>query len=144
MLLNVKKLKPGVARKVHVLSAALLWTAIGGLLFFRGINYLYPSGMFWLGLLGVAAGTAKSFLILDRSARRGLERIQKFSDNTCIGAVYSWKTWLVVLAMIGMGIVMRKTSLPSAVVGTVCIGIGWALVFSSRHAWISWFRWKNR
>ena len=143
MFSNIRKLKPGVARKVHVLSAALLWTAIGGLLLYRGISYLLPSGEFWLGGVGVAAGTIKSLLILGRSALKGLERIKKFSNNTCIGAVYSWKTWLVVLAMITMGMMMRKASLPEPLIGTVCIAIGWALVFSSRHAWITWQQWKT-
>ena len=139
---GIRNFKPGVARKVHILSAALLWTVIGGLLLYRGFSYLFSAGVFWLTIIGIAAGTAKSYYILDRSARKGLERIKTFSDNTCIGAVYSWKTWLVVLAMILFGIVIRKVSLPDSVVGTICVAIGWALIFSSRLAWNAWLHWK--
>lgn len=139
---TIKQYKPGVARKIHILSAASLWTIIGTLLLFRGFSYLNEAGRLWLILPGIAAGTLKSYLVLDRSARSGLDRIRNFSDNTCIGAVYSWKTWLVVLAMMFFGIFLRKLSLPHSIVGTICVTIGWALMFSSRHAWKEWAHFK--
>lgn len=138
MVRTIRNFKPGVARKVHIFSAALLWTIIGGLLLYRGVSYLSQAGGLWLIIPGVAAGTLKSYFILDRSARSGLDRIRNFSDNTCIGAVYSWKTWLVVLAMMAFGILLRNLSLPHLIVGTLCVAIGWALMFSSRHAWKEW------
>ena len=143
MVQSIRKYKPGVARKVHIFSAALLWTIIGGLLLYRGVSYLVEAGGLWLIVPGLAAGTLKSYVILDRSARSGLDRIRNFSDNTCIGAVYSWKTWMVVLAMMLFGILLRRLSLPDSVVGTICVTIGWALIFSSRHAWREWAVWKE-
>ncbi len=142
MVKTTRKFKPGVARKVHIFSAALLWTLIGGLLLYRGIGYLSQGEAFWLVLPGIAAGTIKSYFILDRSARSGLDRIRNFSDNTCIGAVYSWKTWLVVLAMMVFGMLLRNLSLPLLIIGTICVSIGWSLMFSSRHAWKEWANWK--
>jgi hypothetical protein len=139
---TIKTYKPGVARKVHIFSAALLWTIIGGLLLYRGVSYLIEAGELWLILPGIVAGTLKSYVVLDRSARSGLERIRKFSDNTCIGAVYSWKTWVAVLAMMLFGLLLRNLSLPYAALGTICSAIGWALLFSSRHAWRQWAHWK--
>ena len=144
MVQGIGKFKPGVARRVHIFSAALLWTFIGGLLLYRGFSYLLPGGEIWPVVLGIAAGTVKSYLILDRSARKGLERIGKFSDKTCIGAVYSWKTWLLVLIMMLAGFLIRGLSLPPAVTGTICLAIGWALVFSSRHAWSRWASWNAK
>lgn len=131
-----------MARKVHIISAASLWTVIGGLLLYRGIGYLLSAREVWLILPGITVGTLKSYFILDRSALRGIERIKNFSDNTCIGAVYSWKTWLVVVAMMLFGLIIRNLSLPYSIVGTVCVAIGWALAYSSRHAWRAWFNWK--
>ena len=139
----IRNLKPGVARKIHILSAALLWTILGALLLYRGVSYLSQGEGLWLVLPGIAAGTVKSYVILDRAARRGLQRIRNFSDNTCIGAVYSWKTWLIVLAMGAFGIVMRHLSMPFSILGTICVAIGWSLVFSSRHGWREWYNWKT-
>lgn len=144
MAQTIRDLKPGVARKVHIFSAALLWTCIGSLLLYRGTSLLMQDDSGWLFFPAVAAGTLKSFVILDRSARRGLERIRNFSDNTCIGAVYSWKTWGVVLGMMTFGVLLRKLMLPNPIIGTLLIAIGWALVFSSRHGWIAWAHWKDK
>jgi len=144
MAYGIRKLKPGVARRVHVFSAAFLWSFIGCLLLYRGYSLLSHGGSLWFLLLGWLAGTAKSVFVLDRAARQGLERIRHFSDNTCIGAVYSWKTWLLAIAMMVFGFSLRSLSLPPNLIGTLCIAIGWALLFSSRHAWKTWIHWKSK
>jgi hypothetical protein len=135
---GLKRFKPGVERSVHLVCAAGLWTAIGIFLIYRGISYLKSAELIWLIVAGIILGTLKSRLILDRAALKGVARIRQFADNTCIGAVYSWKTWILVAAMICSGIWLRKSSVPSALIGTLLIGVGWALLFSSRHAWLAW------
>lgn len=137
------RFKPGVSPRVHLACAAGLWTAIGGFLLLRGIILLKNDSGVWLIVAGILLGSLKSLLILDRSARRGIERISTFADNTCIGAVYSWKTWLLVLTMMAMGILVRTLDFPPLLVGTVCVAIGWALIFSSRYGWQSWITWNK-
>ncbi len=140
---SLKLYKPGVNRRVHLGCTAGLWTGIGIFLLIRGIILLKSGDGLWLIGAGVAVGSVKSFYILDRTALKGIKRISRFADNTCIGAVYSWKTWLLVIAMMGVGIVLRKMAISPLVVGTICVAIGWALAFSSRHAWKSWLSWKQ-
>lgn len=135
---RLKHFKPGVERSVHLVCAAGLWTAIGLFLIFRGIGYLRSAELIWLVAVGVVLGSLKSRLMLDHAAIKGVERIKRFADNTCIGAVYSWKTWILVVAMICSGIWLRHSSIPPALIGTLCIGVGWSLLFSSRHAWLAW------
>lgn len=139
-----KRFKPGVSPRVHLACAAGLWTGIGVFLLIRGTILLKSGSGLWLVAAGIFLGSLKSFLILDRSARRGIDRISRFADNTCIGAVYSWKTWLLVLAMMGMGILVRTLAFPPLLVGTACVAIGWALIFSSRYGWQSWTNWHRR
>ncbi|OQX10200.1 MAG: hypothetical protein BWK76_21055 [Desulfobulbaceae bacterium A2] len=133
-----RRLRPAVGRQTHVLAAALLWTLIGLLLLARGLGRLWPQDLWWLPA-ALLLGTGKSFLILDRSARRGLHRILAFADATCLGAVFAWKSWLLVVLMVGAGLVLRRLSLPDWVLGTALCAVGWALIFSSRHAWRQWF-----
>jgi hypothetical protein len=140
---GLKRFKPGVTRRVHLGCTAGLWTAIGIFLSVRGIILLKSGNGLWLIVVGLLLGSAKSFIILDRSALRGIDRISRFADNTCIGAVYSWKVWLLVLGMMMMGIILRNLSLSPLLVGTMCVAIGWALVFSSRYAWKSWVTWEQ-
>jgi hypothetical protein len=136
--------KPGVSRAVHLFAAPFLWTAIGTLLMVRGFGWIGPGPARWLVLLALVIGTLKSRFVLDKTARKSLKRIMEMNDNTCIGAVYSWKTWLLVGLMMAFGITMRRLTDPGMVIGTLYVAIGWALFLSSRHGWKEWYRWINR
>ena len=136
--------KPGVNRKTLLFWSALLWSGIGLMLVFKGAVLLIgiDERLALKGstiALGVAAGSLKSFIILDKSARRGIHRILQFQDGTCLGAVYSTKTWLLVFAMMGFGIFLRNSSISAIVLCFIYFAIGWALLFSSRLAWRKWF-----
>ncbi len=136
----LSKLKPGVSPKTHLILASILWTTIGLVLLYRGFVYLRADNLLPVMLLGIILGSVKSRLILDRSAVKGVDRIKRFGDNTCIGAVYSWQTWLLVLAMMVLGIMLRASSLPPFLIGLVCTAIGWALIYSSRFGWKEIYR----
>ncbi len=114
------------------------------MLMVRGFNWIGPGMSRWLVLLSLGLGTTKSLLVLDRTARKSLQRIMELDDNTCIGAVYSWKTWLLVALMMTFGITMRRLTEPGMVIGTLYMAIGWALFFSSRHGWLQWLQWIRR
>ena len=142
MLKSFSKFKPGAKKKTILLLSAVLWTAIGIMLFFRGVNWLMQlRDMRWYILSGgIVVGVLKSYCILDKTARRGIDRILSFADGTCLGAVYSIKTWLLVVCMMTAGIILRNSSLPVSVLSFLYIAIGSALGFSSRLAWLSWLR----
>ena len=134
------RFKPGVKQHTLLLMSACLWTAIGLLLVAKGgyrfsqLEQHHPAVV----LSAFVAGSLKSYLILDRVARRGIERILKFKDGTCLGAVYSVKTWIVVLFMITMGVILRNSSFPGNILCFVYMTVGWALLMSSRLAWRAW------
>lgn len=122
--------------------AALFWTAIGLMLFVRGILQLELAHKFILALPAILLGAAKSRYVLDKAAKKNIGRILSFDDGTCLGAVFSAKTWLLILLMSGSGMILRHLGLPHAVLGFILMIIGPALILSSRHAWIAW--WKTR
>jgi len=138
------KFKPGVPRQIHLLLAASLWSIIGIFLMTRGMSWLTTTERLWLTIPAIIAGSLKSLFILDNSARKGVHRILELADGTCLGAVYSIKTWLLVLIMIGSGFVLRHSSLPKELLGGLYMTIGWALFFSSRHAWQAWRSLSNQ
>lgn len=137
---NLKRYKPGVEKRVHLLLAAFLWTMVGILLLFRGGGWLIEAGELWMILPALLFGSVKSLLILDKAAEKGIQRILQFDDNTCLGAVYSFKTWLLVLAMMATGFLLRQSSLPRTLLGFFYAAIGWALFLSSRKAWRAWLK----
>jgi hypothetical protein len=130
--------KPGVSVRTHLLLAALIWSLVGFFLLINGFVLVALRDHLFYGLAGMVLGSAKSFFILDRVARKNLQRIKEFNDKVCIGSVYSWKTWVLVLGMIGLGRFLRTTVLPGDVVGFVYSAVGWALMLSSRLMWGEW------
>ena len=140
---GLRSIKPGVNRKVHLIAAALLWTVVGTVLILRGLRWINPVENGWFVPAALAIGTLKSVFVLDKSARRGVKRIVKMSDDTCLGAVYSWKTWILVVIMITSGILLRTIFEPGKYIGTLYCAIGWALLLSSRFGWLEWFKWMR-
>ncbi|MGW8286954.1 MAG: hypothetical protein ACWGOD_01835 [Desulfobulbales bacterium] len=132
--------KPGVSIKTHLFSAGLIWSLVGcGLLFF-GFYLVSLNGNYWYAVAGLILGTVKTIFILDRVARKNVKRIKEFEDKVCLGSVYSWKTWMLVLAMILLGRYLRTSALPREIVGLIYIAVGWALLLASRLMWLTWKR----
>jgi hypothetical protein len=134
------RFKPGVKRRTLLLFSALLWTLIGMLLLLKGGYRLSQMHRGQLLVVGVSfvIGSIKSRLVLDKAARRGIGRILNFADGTCLGAVYSIKTWILVLCMMGLGVILRTSPIPTGLLSTISLTIGWALLLSSRLAWQAW------
>ncbi len=131
-------LKPGVSQSSHLFLAGLLWTVVGFGLIIRGVIWLEHSGQWWIIAVGLLLGSCKSLFVLDKTAQKGVRRILEFSDVTCVGAVYSIKTWLLVGCMMAAGYLLRHSSLPLPLLALSYITVGWGLLMSSRHAWIAW------
>jgi hypothetical protein len=129
-----------VSVRTHLFLAALIWSVVGFFLLTNGIVLISLKGHFWYAVVGLILGTVKTFFILDRVARKNVKRIEEFEDKVCIGSVYSWKTWLLVAAMIVLGRFLRTTVLPGEVVGLIYTAVGWALMLASRLMWQTWKR----
>lgn len=130
------RFKPDVSVKTRIFLAALLWSCIGLMLMWRGVNALAGSGKEWLLFISLVVGTFKSRMILDRVAVKNMARIFEKGEYSCLGGVYSWKTWLLVLAMIAMGRLLRASSLQVWLVGLIYVTVGWSLFWSSRKVWM--------
>ena len=139
----IQHVKPGVPRSVHLFVAPFFWTVIGCLLIARGFVWMGTEGGRWLILLSLFLGTFKSLLILDNVARKSSQRIVQFKDGTCLGAIYSWKSWLMVACMMTGGYLLRRFGHPGHWAGMLYCAIGWALCFSSRLGWAQWFTYRN-
>lgn len=137
------RLKPGASIRVHLLVAALIWSMVGLGLMTRGFLFVRPSGRYWFALLGAGLGTIKSIWVLDRVARKNIRRTSRMEDGACIGSVYSFKTWGLILCMILLGRLLRLSGLPGEYIGIVYCAIGWGLFLSSRLLWQARFQLKT-
>ncbi|MDW7773801.1 MAG: hypothetical protein SCH71_13020 [Desulfobulbaceae bacterium] len=141
---QLQRFKPGVNRAVHLFAAPLLWSVVGTMLITRGLGWMGYAEGGWIIVLALVIGTAKSILILDKTAQRVVQRIVRLRDGTCLGAVYSWKTWALVALMAVSGNILRIFFEPGMGIGAVYVAVGWALILSSRYGWLEWSRWITR
>lgn len=132
--------KPGVSVRTHLFLAGLIWSVVGFFLLTNGMIFILHGEKIWLAAVGFVLGTVKTFYVLDRVARKNITRIKEFEEKVCIGSVYSWKTWLLVAAMIGLGRFLRTTVLPAEIIGLLYTAVGWALMLASRLMWQEWHR----
>jgi hypothetical protein len=134
------RFRPDVGKSVHLFIAPLIWTAVGIMLMIRGLGWIGFSLTCRLLFIALFVGTVKSLTILDKSAKKNLTRIMTFNEKSCIGAVYPWRTWLLVILMMATGIALRSMTEPGLFLGTVYFAVGWGLLLSSRHGWEQWLR----
>ena len=132
----IARFKPNVSVKTRIFLAALLWSCIGLMLMWRGGHAVVGTGREWLLLISLLVGTFKSWAVLDRVAVKNMTRIFDKGEYSCLGGVYSWKTWLLVVAMIVFGRLLRASSLQVWLVGLIYVTVGWSLFWSSRKVWL--------
>jgi hypothetical protein len=136
----VRLAEPAVSRRTLVVTAALVWSAVGVGLSVRAAVWFVPYGRaaLWMAPLAVSVGLLKAKLVLGRLADRNLERIRLLSphkERICVFAFQSTQSFLIVLGMVAVGVLLRVSPLPRDLLATVYLAIGTALLAASRHYW---------
>lgn len=143
--------KQGLSRRTHLLIAACLWTLVGaglltmGLVFWFHFPYLGFLDRPHLlgGALALGVGLVKGKLILDRTAGRVIERVDTLAEPNPAKSIFQMfgaKTIALILAMMGIGIVLRVAGVSFEVRGLIYLAVGGALLWSCRRYWIASFR----
>ena len=128
--------KPSAGARSHLLAAALLWTAVGTGLSAAGIIWCLSARKPWVPLaLGFCAGVLKGIFIISKVAARNARRIVSRGDGKCLGGFLSIKTWLLVAAMMGSGMVLRHSGIPRPVLGVIYTAVGTALLAGCLSLW---------
>ena len=130
----VDKVAPRGPRVARLRLAVAMWGLVGmGLLLFGVVNLLPLESGPALGwsFLAVAVGLFKGQMVLGRSARRTIERVEAQPPNFCLFSFFSWKTWGLVLVMMAMGRLLRKSALPPLLIYNVYVAVGTALLFGT-------------
>lgn len=135
---HLETYKPAAPARMHLLLAAVLWSTVGGALLIAGIRWLLLGWSAVTPLLLLAAltgGVLKSRFVLRQKARKIVQRIQTRGDGRCLGGFISPAGWLMVLAMVGLGRLLRYGFLPLTLVAFIYVMIGTALVSASLAIW---------
>lgn len=131
---RIKAYKPAVPRFILVVVAGFVWIGTAIML-----SYLSYS---WLrrettrdAVIAAAAGIMSALLIHHfgflRIADKNIGRIKAMEGPCCVFAFMPWKSYLLVMVMILMGIVLRHSFVPRLYLAALYTAIGTALFLSS-------------
>lgn len=142
---SMRRLTPIASPRTQLMASALMWSMSGtGLAVTGAVWTMRSHDRLAVPLLAAAAiaGVLKAQFVLRRTAVRIVHRIVERGEGHCIGGFLSWKSWLLVAAMILLGRLLRLSPLPILWRGAIYFTIGTALVAASRVAWKAW--WTTR
>lgn len=131
---GLKKFDPAVDKRLLVALSGIIWTVVGILLCNLSINWLSETPIqkaVLLGLSGFMLAMAIHHFGFLKLVDKNIERIMAKEGKVCIFAFQPWKSYLIVLVMICMGIVLRQSSFPKSYLSVIYTGFGGAMLLSS-------------
>lgn len=131
---ETEKWKPGVPKSVLLLIAGVMWIMAGIML--NGLAYSWLRTERWDYILFVwAIGFVCSLVIHHfgflRIVDKNLGRILPMEGSRCIFSFMPWKSYILIMIMIAMGVLLRYSPIPKLYLSILYTGIGTALILSS-------------
>jgi hypothetical protein len=131
--MNIKKFTPSVDKRILVLLAGLMWCGVGVMLVRFAISWLTPysgrdQGLYYI--IGFLAAMPIHHFGFLKIADKNLNRLLPLNDKRCVFSFMTWKSYLIVLVMVSMGIALRHSSIPKRYLSILYNGIGLALFLS--------------
>ena len=132
--------KPVASSRLQLLLAGSTWSTVGTGLICVGAYWLASSSSHLISLLAISLclGVGKSILILDRVAKKIVERIEFRGEGRCLASFYSLRAWALVILMMAMGRILRGAGISYALLGVIYAAVGTGLLMSSRSIWLAW------
>lgn len=129
----LKKLNPAVDKKILVLLAGSMWCGVGVMLISLAIRWLiiYNGPVKWIfSISGFMAALPIHHFGFLKIADKNLNRLLPLSEKRCIFSFMTWRSYIIVLIMVSMGIALRHSQLPKEYLSILYNGIGLALFLS--------------
>jgi len=128
------KLKPGVHKNYLLFLSGMMWVVVGILLLSFAIKWLKDfstiTDFIFSGIGFILALIIHHFGFL-RVVDKNLDRILPIEGKPCVFSFMTWKSYLMVIIMMTMGITLRHSSIPKQYLSVLYISIGLALILSS-------------
>ncbi len=133
--MNYSILKPAVNRKWLIIISGLMWSSVGIFLNILAIGWLKDFSnmqIFITVLLGLVIGWIIARFGFGFVANKNISRILEYPKDACIFAFQEWKSYILIVFMMSLGIFLRTTGImPKSIFAPMYMGIGIALFISS-------------
>lgn len=132
----ISKCYPSVKKIWLQLASGFLWTAVGIMLILFAFRWLTDDNLtmiFPLVLIGGLLGLLIHHFGFSKVAYKNIQRIDGYKHpRVCLFAFQEWKSYLLALFMISLGIYLRTySSMPKSILVIIYMGIGTGLLLSS-------------
>ena len=141
--MTLEKLKPAVSKYWLMALAGLMWSVVGIMLCRLAFIWLRVIPWHWalpLGSLGLITALTAYRFGFSKIALKYIARLCLLPDKTCIFAFQAWKSYLIIIFMIVLGVTLRHSPIPRHFLAVIYATIGGALFFSSFHFY--WRIWR--
>ena len=128
-----EKFKPAVPKKVLLVIIGSMWFCVGIMLVIMAIHWLYIyDGNPWIfAVPGLIAGLIIHYYGFLKIVDKNLGRISRLPGKPCIFSFVSWKSYIIIILMVSMGIILRHSPIQKQYLSPIYLGIGLALFLSS-------------
>ncbi len=129
-----KKYDPAVDKRFLIALSGIIWSIVGIILCILAINWLSQTtakNATWPGIAGLILSLLIHHFVFLKLVDRNIERIISKKGKVCIFAFQPWRSYFIILIMVGMGMVMRNSPLPKSYLSIIYIGFGGAMLLSS-------------
>lgn len=129
----LQKLNPAVDKKYLIILAGIVWCGVGIMLISFAVSWLNKydgKGTGWYYLAGFAAAMPIQHFGFLRLADKNIERLMAVEGKKCLFSFITWKSYLIIIIMVSMGIALRHSSLPKQYLSILYNGIGLGLFLS--------------
>jgi len=128
----IQKYNPAVNKKYLLLPAGFMWMGVGIMLCSMAFRWLLTSPHpYPFALAGVVAGLIIYRFGFVRLAKKNIERISALEGRHCLFSFITFRSYILVIFMIAMGIALRHSHIHKDWLSLVYNGIGLGLGISS-------------
>jgi hypothetical protein len=127
-------LKPTVPKCWLFAASGVMWSAVGTMMCATGIGWLADSGMargIGYGLAGLILANLAVRWGFGSIAQNNIRRLRRLPSRGCFFAFQAWKSYLIIMVMIALGMTLRHSSIPKHVLAVAYTAIGGALTLGS-------------
>ena len=114
--------------------AGVIWTGVGVLLLTYAVTWLRPVSVpleIELTIAGLAVAVVFVRFVFHGIVSKNIARIESGPARASAFSFQGWRSYLVTVLMIAMGIALRHSSLPKPALAVMYLGIGVALLLTS-------------
>jgi hypothetical protein len=130
----LSKLDPAVDKRLLIAFSGVIWSGVGIMLCKLAYGWLTDGQVrfqLWLASAGICMALMIHHFGFLKIVNKNIDRILRKKGKVCIFGFQPWRSYILIMIMIGMGVFLRRSSFPKPYLSIIYIGFGGAMLLSS-------------